>query len=136
MMKNINNSKAIFFIMIGGLLTFIIIGKFFDNDMKKNYIYTIGTTYEIKGKSRSSSKRLLFTYALENKLNDAETQFLSDSLDYYKPYIGKRFLVKMNNKQWVNRIFSTYKLYINKPVPDSIRLVPSEGWKELPEWAK
>lgn len=121
--------------MIGGLLTFIIIGKFFDNDMKKNYIYTIGTTYEIKGKSRSSSKRLLFTYALENKLNDAETQFLSDSLDYYKPYIGKRFLVKMNNKQWVNRIFSTYKLYINKPVPDSIRLVPSEGWKELPEWA-
>jgi len=135
-MKNINNSKAIFFIMIGGLLTFIIIGKFFDNDMKKNYIYTIGTTYEIKGKSRSSSKRLLFTYALENKLNDAETQFLSDSLDYYKPYIGKRFLVKMNNKQWVNRIFSTYKLYINKPVPDSIRLVPSEGWKELPEWAK
>ncbi len=122
--------------MIGGLLTFIIIGKFFDNDMKKNYIYTIGTTYEIKGKSRSSSKRLLFTYALENKLNDAETQFLSDSLDYYKPYIGKRFLVKMNNKQWVNRIFSTYKLYINKPVPDSIRLVPSEGWKELPEWAK
>ena len=78
----------------------------------------------------------MFTYALENKLNDAETQFLSDSLDYYKPYIGKRFLVKMNNKQWVNRIFSTYKLYINKPVPDSIRLVSSEGWKELPEWAK
>ena len=122
--------------MIGGLLTFIIIGRFFDNDMKKNHIYTIGTTYEIKGKSRSSSKRLLFTYLLENKVNDVETQFLSDSLDYYKPNIGKRFLIKMNNKQWVNRVFSTYKLYITIPVPDSLKEAPREGWKELPEWAK
>jgi hypothetical protein len=35
----------------------------------------------------------------------------------------------------VNRIFFTYELYINKPVPDSIE-APIEGWKELPDWAR
>lgn len=134
--EKVNKPKAIFFIMIGGLLTFIIIGIFFDNDTKKNHIYTIGTIYEIKGKSRSSTKRLLFTYRLENKLYDGETQFLSDSFDYYQPNIGKHFLVKMNNKQWVNRIFSTYKLYIDIPVPDNIKLTPNNGWQELPEWTR
>lgn len=135
-MKNINNPKVIFFIMIGTVLTFIIIGKIFDSDMKKNHIYTIGTVSDIKGKSRSSSKRLLFTYVLENKSSNGEIQFLSDSLDYYQPTLGKRFLVKMNNKNLVNMIFSTYKLYIEIRVPDSITSAPPEGWKELPEWAR
>jgi len=30
--------------------------------------------------------------------------------------------------------FST--IYPAIPIPDSIREAPSEGWKELPEWAK
>ena len=44
--------------------------------------------------------------------------------------------IKINNNEWVNKLFSTSRLYINKPVPNSIKEAPSEGWKELPTWAK
>ena len=135
-MKNINKPKFYSILFFSFLLIAFGFSIFFHHDTDKNHIYTIGTTYEIKGKSRSSSKRLLFTYLLDNKLNDAESQFSNDSLEYYEPNIGKRFLVKMNNKEWVNRVFSTYKLYINIPVPDSIKSAPQEGWKDMPDWAK
>ncbi|MGV0754771.1 hypothetical protein ACTS95_07775 [Empedobacter brevis] len=65
-----------------------------------------------------------------------EIIFLKIVFNFMKVKIDKRFLVKINKNEWVNRLFFTSRLYINKPIPDSIKEAPSEGWKELPVWAK
>ena len=121
---------AIFLISI-----YVGVGLYFDKDMKTNYRYSIATLTKIEYIGRSATNRAVFNYDYHFKSKKGTYRFPNDSSSYYEAHIEKRFLVKMSDKQWVNRIFFTYKLYINKPVPDSIE-VPPVGWKELPDWAR
>jgi len=121
---------AIFLISI-----YVGVGMYFDKEMKTKNIYSIATLTEVEYIGRSASNRAVFKYDYLSKLEKGTYRFPNDSSGYYESQIGKKFLVKMSDKPWVNRIFFTYELYINKPVPDSIE-APIEGWKELPDWAR
>ena len=121
---------AIFLISI-----YVGVGMYFDKEMKTKNIYSIATLTEVEYIGRSASNRAVYTYLYNSEIKKGRNYFPNDSTGYYESQIGKRFLVKMSDKPWVNRIFFTYELYINKPVPDSIE-APIEGWKELPDWAR
>ncbi|WP_334127095.1 hypothetical protein, partial [Empedobacter brevis] len=109
---------------------------YFDNSTKENFRYSIATLTEINFIGKNSSNKIKFNYSYNENVYKGSYYFDNDSTSYYDSKIGKRFLVKINNNEWVNKLFSTSRLYINKPVPDSIKEAPSEGWKELPVWAK
>ena len=111
-------------------------GTYLRNDFKKNYIYTIATIDGVSIFGRSATNSINFKYYYNNDMKISSYSFPNDSTRYYKSQIGKRVLVKMSDKKWSYTLYSINKLYINKPVPDSIKEAPSEGWKELPTWAK
>lgn len=134
-MTKINKSILFLIVVICIILSYIIIGKYYWSDTDKNYIYKIATLSKIKYIGKSVTNRVEFTYQMELE-KKGRYNFPDDSSTYYESQIGKRFIVKMNDKPWVNKLFFTYHLYVNKPVPDSIREAPPGGWKELPEWAK
>lgn len=117
------------------IIIYVGVGKYFDKDLKTNHCYSIATLTKIEYIGRSATNDAVFKYKYHSKSKKGTYGFPNDSSSYYESQIGKRFLVKMSDKQWVNRLFYTFELYIDKPVPDSIK-VPPEGWKELPEWAE
>ncbi|STD52992.1 hypothetical protein [Empedobacter falsenii] len=115
---------------------YIVLNNYFDNSTKENFRYSIATLTEINFIGKNSSNKIKFNYSYNENVYKGSYYFDNDSTSYYDSKIGKRFLVKINNNEWVNKLFSTSRLCINKPVPDSIKEAPSEGWKELPTWAK
>lgn len=130
-----DKSTIVLLSILGSILVYSILVNYFAYKTRKDYLYRTATLIDIKLIGRSASNRAIFNYLNYSEINVGRCYFPNDSTEYYKTQIGNRFLVKMNNKQWVNRYFFTYKLYINKPVPDSVEM-PINGWKELPEWAK
>lgn len=119
---------------LGIIIGYMFVSNYFRNQTKTNYQYNIATVEKVISLGKSGW-RTEFTYNLNKKKTSGRYNIIRDSVKYYNSQIGKRFLVKMSDKPWVNRIFFTYELYINKPVPDSIE-APIEGWKELPDWAR
>lgn len=92
--------------------------------IKKGH-YTIGFVKETY--IASKHKNLRYSYIVAHR-----EYISSEGYNYkYKPIVGKRYLVQYSNEDK-----SESFLYQNIPVPDSIKLAPLEGWKELPEWAK
>ncbi|MFV0153092.1 hypothetical protein OBJ97_07670 [Empedobacter falsenii] len=118
------------------IVIYVLLNNHFDNSTKENYRYTIATLTRIDFIGKNSSNKIKFNYLYNDKLNNGSDYFDNDSTSFYNSKICKRFLVKINKNEWVNRLFFTTKLYINKPVPDNIKEAPSQGWKELPSWAK
>ena len=53
--------------------------------------------------------------------------------DYNEPkkYLHKRFLV-----QYLKEEENMSEIFLQYPVPDSIKEAPPEGWEKMPEWAK
>ena len=119
---------------LGIIIGYMFVSNYFRNQTKTNYQYNIATVEKVISLGKSGW-RTEFTYNLNKKKTYGRYNIIRDSVKYYNSQIGKKFLVKMGDKPWVNRIFFTYELYINKPVPDSIA-APIEGWKELPDWAR
>ena len=120
---------------LGLILIYSVLVNYFRHQVRTKYSYNTATLTEVEYIGRSASNRAVYTYLYNSEIKKGRNYFPNDSTGYYKSQIGKRFLVKMSDKPWVNRIFFTYELYINKPVPDSIE-APIEGWKELPDWAR
>lgn len=130
------NDKSTLFLLcfLGIIISYMFVSNYFRNQTKTNYQYNIATVEKVISLGKSGW-RTEFSYNINEKKSSGRYNIIRDSVKYYNSQIGKRFLVKMSDKQWVNRIFFTYELYINKPVPDSIK-APIEGWKELPDWAR
>lgn len=136
-MKLIKNKWKLFvFSCLSLLIIYIFINNYFENSIKENYRYSIATLNSIKFIGKNSSNKIEFNYLYNDNLHNGSDYFDDDSTSFYKNRIGKRFLIKISDKEWINKLFFTSRLYINKPVPDSIEEAPPEGWKELPEWAK
>lgn len=114
---------------------YIISNNYFIKNTNENYRYCIAILSKINSKGKGGWE-YEYQYSYNNKFENGRNNISKDSLQYYENKIGKRFLVKINNNEWVNRLFFTTRLYINKPIPDSIKEAPSEGWKELPVWTK
>jgi|SRR5690606_22703552 len=131
----INKWRIFTFSAIILIIIYVGVGKYFDKDIKTNRRYLIATLTKIEYIGRSATNDAVFKYDYHSKSKKGTYGFPDDSSRYYESQIGKRFLVKISDKQWVNQLFFTYELYMNKPVPDSIE-APPEGWEELPEWAK
>ena len=132
----INKTNLFLIIIVIIFITVSLMGTYLRNDFKKNYIYTIATIDGVSIFGRSATNSINFKYYYNNDMKISSYSFPNDSTRYYKSQIGKRVLVKMSDKKWSYTLYSINKLYINKPVPDSIKEAPSEGWKELPVWAK
>lgn len=132
----INKTKVFISIFISIFISYFIVGFIYRTNFKTKYKYSIATLTKVEYMGRSTTNRAMFTYNYNSEINIGRYNFENDSSSYYESQVGNEFLVKMSDKPWVNRIFFTYKLYINKPVPDSIKEAPLEGWKELPTWAK
>lgn len=74
-----------------------------------------------------SYKRIRFNYNVKGKNYEATNIYALDP----EVVIPARYLLQFSLE---DHSFST--IYPAIPIPDSIREVPSEGWKEIPEWAK
>lgn len=131
----INKWHIFTFIILLLVVVYKIMNIQYYEDLDKNFVYKVATLNEVKYIGRSASNRIIFTYNLDSEIKKGSDNFINDSSRYYESQIGKKYLVKMSDKQWVNRFFYTYKLYMNKPVPDSVE-EPAEGWKVLPNWAR
>ena len=134
--KEANKPKLFAILFFLTFISYFIFGRFFFIDMNKNFKYSIGQIKGISAASRTSDRYVDFEFQYENKIFHNSVSFPVDSVKFYNLNISKRFLIKMSDKDQVNKLFSTYKLYIEKPVPDTIKFAPIEGWKQLPKWAK
>lgn len=99
---------------------------YYKNEPIKKGNYTIGYVYKIYWPV-ISHKTIMFSYAVNNNSYTDTDVYNSNK----KPEVGKRYLVQFSlEDNGMSDIFQDI------PVPDSIKEAPSEGWKELPEWAK
>lgn len=108
--------------LIIGVTFIIIIGKSTELFYKsKPQIYTIGKLIKIEAPVRGDLV-LVYTYNFQNKIFEARTNQGGKRYE-----IGKRYFVSIPegypSHGW---------LMVDKPVPDSIKEAPPEGWKELP----
>ncbi|MEC5395974.1 hypothetical protein [Bergeyella sp. RCAD1439] len=117
--------------LIGLLVIFLGVffyGRFVNMPKYKNGRYTIGT-FDKFSVSKGGGYTVYFTYSVgKNEYKGNSGVFSGDMFD--RSFIGKKFLVIFVNVDELSSI------YIDIPVPDSIKSAPAEGWKELPEWAK
>lgn len=74
-----------------------------------------------------SYKRIEYNYNVGGENYEATNIYALDP----KVIIPARYLVQFSLED-----HSLSTIYPNVPVPDSIKEVPPEGWKELPKWAK
>lgn len=130
------NDKSTLFLLafLSVIISYIFFSNYFKNQIHTKYQYNIVVIEKVESLGKSGW-RTEFSYFKDEKEYLGRHYIIKDSVRYYESQIGKKYLVKMSDKQWVNRFFYTYKLYMDKPVPDSIE-APNEGWKELPNWAK
>ncbi|MGV0828204.1 hypothetical protein F0358_11230 [Empedobacter brevis] len=136
-METIIKSKWGYFVFFCLTLValYILSNSYFIKNTNENYRYCIAILSKTNSKGKGGWE-YEYQYSYNNKFENGRNNIPKDSLQFYESKIDKRFLVKINKNEWVNRLFFTSRLYINKPIPDSIKEAPSEGWKELPVWAK
>ena len=121
------------FFCLALVILYTIFNNYFIENTNVNYKYNIATLSKINSKGKGGWE---YEFYYSHNKKKGRSNISKDSLQYYESKIGERFLVKINSKEWVNKLFFTSKLYVNKPVPDSIKEAPIEGWKELPDWSK
>lgn len=121
----------LFVVAFVGLVGYGLYYHYFVKDklIQKYGIWTIGTVYKREGGGRGGGFYLQFTYSYKNQNYKGRSVVLINKAKN-ATFTDKRFLVRLlSNKPEKADVDITY------PVPDSIRIAPSEGWKELPSWA-
>ncbi|MHA3046211.1 hypothetical protein JSO59_002405 [Riemerella anatipestifer] len=89
--------------------------------------YTVGIFREFSAK-KGGAYDVIFYYLDSKRERRGISNISGNSFD--KSFVGKRFLVYYVPNS------SLSEIYLDTPIPDSIKSAPAEGWKELPEWAK
>jgi hypothetical protein len=108
-------------IFFGGLAALIIHGLWNRHLLKTYPHYTIGTTIQTYW-TFASGKQLEYGYTVNNKYYKN-----SDSYDDKSKVPGGKCFVKLYvNDPNISEILQ------DKPVPDSIKIAPPQGWKEIP----
>ncbi|MDM1548021.1 hypothetical protein HX096_09140 [Empedobacter falsenii] len=135
MFKTKSIGSIIIFSSLGLIALYILLNQYYINDTKLNNRFNIGILSKVNSKGKGGWE-CEFYYLVNNNRKIGRYNITKDSIEYFESQINKRFLVKTNDKIWVNRLFFTTKLYINRPIPNNIKNAPLQGWKELPSWAK
>lgn len=120
-------------IVIIPVLYIMISDLYIDNYINKKGVYKIVTIEKIEYIGKNANNWLIFKYG-SPQYKSGKVYISNDSTEIYKKKIGKKYLAKMSDKEWINKLFTSYKLIV--PIPDSIKADPPNGWKELPKWAK
>ena len=110
-----------FILVFGGLLAGIIFGLWRQHQISIYKRYTIGITIKTYW-TISNGKRVDFRYTVKNNAYENE-----DMYGYECKVPNGRYFVKYDTKDP-----SISKLIQNEPVPDSIKVSPPDGWKEIP----
>ena len=110
-----------FILVFGGLIILIIFGQIWQHEFRTHSRYTIGTTtgtYWTLG----SGKKIEYMYFVNNS-----KKTMSDNDEDGTKSLGGRYFVKYDTKKpFISRLLQ------DKPVPDSIKTAPPDGWKEIP----
>ena len=128
-------SKFFVFVCLSFVALYVLLNNYFDNSTQENYRYSIATLTKTTSRGKGGWGNE-YNYIFKNSTEKGRGNITEDSVEYYKSKIGSTFLIKIHSNKWVNKYFFTSRIYINKPAPDNIKEAPSEGWKELPKWAK
>lgn len=116
-------------------IVYIVISDFYvEQYIENNGIHRVVTIEKIEYIGKNSKNWMIFSYH-STKLHYGRVYIDDNTTKIYKSKIGKRFVVKMSDKEWMNKIFKSYRIIQNIYIPDSIKTSPPNGWKELPEWA-
>ena len=110
-----------FVLVYGGIIAVVIYTEIKQHQLRTYPRYTIGTTtgaYWTLG----SGKQVEYIYVTNNQIHK-----LSNEHEYDSKVIGGRYFVKYDTEDP-----SISKLLQDKPVPDSIKTAPPDGWKEIP----
>ncbi|AIL46807.1 hypothetical protein BD94_3032 [Elizabethkingia anophelis NUHP1] len=97
-------------------------------------IYRVGKLSKIEFIGKNSSDWLYFKYTIEKKEKEGKVYIKDSEYNYYKNKLGKSYIIGMNNNQIINNFFLTYRVFMDHPVPDSIKEAPPKGWNKFPEW--
>lgn len=128
-------NKWLIIIFIAGIFaTYVFLERFFDEQTSKQPIYRVAELKKIHIIGKNASDWLIFKYYIGDEKYEGRVYISDDKYEFYRSKIGKRYIVGMNKNQLINKIFLTYKLYINNPVPDRIHPENTDGWETLPQW--
>lgn len=120
MKKILNIAGIIFFIVI---ITMVILKYFFNKDtLEKNHKYSVCVVTRFEGVKGGFS--VGYTFNVDHSENIVSEIVQEGN----KSVIGKRFYVMFYPSNPKNS-----KVLLNKPVPDSIKEAPPEGWDKIPE---
>jgi hypothetical protein len=119
----VRKSKWNYIILIPVAIFFVYI--FWKASFIKEGNYTVGYVYRIYWPI-VNAKTIMYSYTVK----DVKYTSTTDYNDNLKPEVGKYYLVRVSLE---DSQFS--EIFQDIPVPDSIKEVPSNGWKEPPEWA-
>ena len=127
--KKLNKEKISKYILIGFWLWMVILllkGFFIDRArLREKGRYTIGYVYDY-GRRLKKSNEAYYQYKVGNELRYS---FVTSNEP--KKYLHKRFLV-----QYLEEEENMSEMFLQYPIPDSIKEAPPEGWEKMPEWAK
>jgi hypothetical protein len=126
-----NSNKISKYIILTAILAVVIIflyGYFINKPKFDKYgVYTIGTIIKIEAKAKSWP-RVTYKYTFKSK-EYIDSFLVNTEIWNYKE--NDRILIRTTS---VDPNLSTVEDIIR--IPDSIKEAPSEGWKELPDWAE
>ncbi|MBN2757119.1 MAG: hypothetical protein JXR51_08085 [Bacteroidales bacterium] len=123
--NNLNRiAKTIFIIGILSIIIYIIIKSQYESKKRAdNPQYTIGLIINVRARAKLS---VALEYSF--KVNYEGYKSIRGIEKYNTKLIGKRFYVKFESGNPDN-----CEILLDKPVPDSIKEAPPEGWAKIPK---
>ncbi|MEI6488945.1 MAG: hypothetical protein WCP52_08280 [Bacteroidota bacterium] len=116
-----------YFILIGLLIftIFTLVYNFIrDEKLKKIGVYTICSINKVEGASRGMMINIEYNYKGKKIMNSS----VNSTGDITRKDVGKRFLILIRSDE----PDANYDMFLDKPVPDSIKEAPINGWKDIP----
>lgn len=131
-MKKTKRNNIIILFLIGLLIfLYVFLGDFYREKTINNPVYRVCTLTKIEFIGKNSSDWLYFKYIINESEKQGKVYIKDTEYEYYKKRLGKSYIIAMNKNQIVNKLFLTYYLYIDYPVPNGYKS-PPDGWNKIP----
>jgi hypothetical protein len=131
-MKKTKRNNIIILFLIGFLIfLYVFLGDFYREKTISNPVYRVCTLTKIEFIGKNSSDWLYFKYTVNKNKKQGKVYIKDSEYEYYKKRLGKSYIIAMNKSQIVNKLFLTYHLYVDYPVPNSYESPPN-GWNKIP----
>ena len=127
--------KKIIILFLTLFISFFLLSYYFHKKTETEGVYRIAKLKDVEKIGRGGWD-IIFTYSIDGKTFEGSDRLGNADAAYAKKNIGKKYIIKLNKINLINRFFFTYDLFLEKPVPENIKNEPKEGWKKTPDLEK